>query len=115
MLQLEQYRSIFGDVELRKSNARIRAYRNTPVPVIGECSVLIHTHDGQETSATFEVTGYRGHPIIERDTSKQIGYIDYPEVHSPTLRDVPLVHDIKALKVKSRWMGLGPPMRVDPS
>ena len=92
------YRSIFGDVGPKKSNAKIRAYGNTPVPVIGKCSVLIHTHDGQKTPATFEITGYRGHPIIGRDTSKLIGYIEYPEVHSPALRDVPLVHDIKALR-----------------
>jgi hypothetical protein len=82
------YKRIFGSVQPEVSNARIRAYGNNP-------------HNRWKHSASFEITGHNGHPIIGRDTSKQIGYIHNPDVHTPPprlLENQPTMHDIKALR-----------------
>ena len=89
---------IFGEAKPQKNNARIRAYGNTPVSIIGRCIAIIHTADGRKKSATFEITQHNGHPILGRDTCKEIGYIDYPEVLPPSLTEKPIEHEVKTLK-----------------
>lgn len=91
------HRSIFGDAPPEHSNARIRAYGNVPVKVIGRCFLDIHTADKSTTRARFEVTEHRGHPIIGRSTSKAIGYVEYPQVSDPALEDEPIELHVKNL------------------
>ena len=46
------YRNIFGGTTPEKSNARIRACGDTPVMVLGKCTVLILTADGETKPAS---------------------------------------------------------------
>lgn len=92
------YIAIFGDKKPQRSQAKIRAYGNTPVHIIGKCDVLIHTADGKKTPAKFEITLHNGHPIIGRDTCTDIGYITFPTVQPPPMEEEPVEHEVKSLK-----------------
>jgi hypothetical protein len=88
------YKSIFGDHAPQKSNAKIRAYGNTPVSIIAQ----ILLPDGTKKIAHFEITEHNGHPIIGRATSNDINYITYPSISAPLLAEAPQEHEIKSLK-----------------
>ncbi len=94
------YRSIFGKTAPKPSQARIRAYGGVKVPVLGKCSVYIHTADGKCTEAEFEISSPKGHPILGRETSRAIGYVEFPEVEEPPLEDKPIEHMVKSLKIE---------------
>ena len=92
------YNQIYGQQRPEPSNAKIQAYGGVHITVTGKCNVLIHKADGSKTPATFQVTRHNGHPIIGRATSKDIGYISYPEVTCPPLTTEPTMHAVKTLQ-----------------
>ncbi len=90
---------IFGKNNLQPSKAKIQAYGNVPVKVLGKCSAYIIDADSNKTKTEFQVVNPKGYAILSRETSKLIGYIDYRKVQPPHLHTSPTLHVVKALKM----------------
>ena len=69
-----------------------------PVTIVGKCTVTIHSSDGTQTSAVFQVTHHNGHAIIGRSTSRDIGYVHFPAIECPPLSIAPITHDVQTLQ-----------------
>ena len=74
------FSKIFGSQQPESSNARVQAYGGMPVTIVGKCTVIIHSSDGTQTSAVFQVTHHNGHAIIGRSTSRDIGYVTFQQL-----------------------------------
>ena len=95
------YGDIFGDTQPKPSRARVEAFGGTQVKVLGICTLFIIRPDGTRTKADFQIADPKGYPILGRDTSREIGYINYTEVQPPSLlpNQAPTVHTVKELKL----------------
>ena len=92
------FSTIFGSQQPESSNARIHAYAGMPVTIVGKCTVIIHSSDGTQTSAVFQVTHHNGHAIIGRSTSRDIGYVHFPAIECPPLSMAPITHAVQTLQ-----------------
>ena len=67
---------IFGKTNLQPSKAKIQAYGNVPVKLLGKCSAYIAyiiDADGNKTKTEFQVANPKGYAILGRETSKLVG------------------------------------------
>ena len=92
------FSKIFGSQQPESSNARIHAYAGMPVTIVGKCTVIIHSSDGTQTSAVFQVTHHNGHAIIGRSTGRDIGYVHFPAIECPPLSMAPITHAVQTLQ-----------------
>ena len=92
------FSKIFGNQQPESSNARIQAYGGMPVTIVGKCTVIIHSSDGTQTSAVFQVTHHKGHAIIGRSTGRDIGYVYFPAIECPPLSMAPITHAVQTLQ-----------------
>ena len=102
-MPLYLHKSMFGDVELKRTTVQMFGYGNSPVTNLGACTIAIHTGNSQQPQiATCQVTDTRGYLILGRETAQKVGYIDFPEVIPPCLQNVPLIHtSVNALRSSS--------------
>ena len=99
VMPLYMYKSLFGDKELMPTPVQILGYGESPIAILGACTITIHTSSKQPQMATCQVTDTRGYLILGRTAAQQVGYIDFPVVIPSALTRVPQVHtSVNALR-----------------